>query len=366
MKIAFFYNLFPGGAQRLVYEEVKYLAKHHTVDVFTISDKNEKTGFHPVSFASRKFIYPFSLVSKRAGVPKRIAKDWNNFISLDTLHKQIAYDIDQKKYDIVVVHPDFYTQAPFLLKYLQTKSIYYCHEWLRIAYEKELRFTEDVTIVKNIYEKISREWRKHIDKENAQKATYIVTNSKYTQEHVKKAYKKDTFVCYPGVDTRVFTPQEIEKKYDLFFVGAKDKINGYIFLQKILNTFSTPLTVFYLQDDNNPFLSDRELVKVYNQSKIALCLSYNEPFGIVPLEAMSCQVPVLAVDEGGYKETIDTSKTGYLLPRDVDIFCKKISELLKHTDKAELLGRTGREYVVKKFTWKKHTKEFERLLQSLV
>jgi glycosyltransferase involved in cell wall biosynthesis len=365
MKIAFFYNLFPGGAQRLVYEQVKYLAKQHTVDVYTLKDKKE-TGFNPVSFAFEQCTYPFSLASKTVRIPKRVAKDWNNFISLEKLHKKIAHDIDKKKYDIVVVHPDFYTQAPFLLKYLQTKSIYYCHEWLRIAYEKELGFTEDVFIGKKLYEKITRQWRKHIDKENVKKATYIVANSKYTQEHVKKAYKKDAFVCYPGVDTNVFTLQKIEKKYDVFFVGAKDKINGYMFLQKILTNYPTPLTVFYLQDDNNPFLSDRELVKVYNQSKIALCLSYNEPFGIVPLEAMSCQVPVLAVDEGGYKETIDTSKTGYLLPRDVDIFCKKISELLKHTDKAELLGRTGREYVVKKFTWKKHTKEFERLLQSLV
>jgi glycosyltransferase involved in cell wall biosynthesis len=126
------------------------------------------------------------------------------------------------------------------------------------------------------------------------------------------------------------------------------------------------LTVFYLQDDTNIFLSDRELVKVYNQSRITLCLSYNEPFGIVPLEAMSCQIPVLAVDEGGYKETIENGKTGCLLPRDVNIFCKKVAELLKHTDKAEFLGSKGREHVLKKFTWEKHTKEFEKLLQSFV
>jgi hypothetical protein len=98
MKIAFFYNLFPGGAQRLVYEQVKYLAKQHTVDVYTLKDKKE-TGFNPVSFAFEQCTYPFSLASKTVRIPKRVAKDWNNFISLEKLHKKIAHDIDKKKYD---------------------------------------------------------------------------------------------------------------------------------------------------------------------------------------------------------------------------------------------------------------------------
>lgn len=45
-----------------------------------------------------------------------------------------------------------------------------------------------------------------------------------------------------------------------------------------------------------------------------ICVSKNEDFGMVAIESMSCGVPVIAVDEGGYRETMVAGETGYLIP----------------------------------------------------
>jgi glycosyltransferase involved in cell wall biosynthesis len=366
MKLAFFYNVAAGGALRVVEQQVAYLSKKHTVDIYTFTNTQNQKDIDPLEHASHVFDYSFSLEPHSAFLPKRLGKDIQNFFTLKKVHKNIAKDIDKKGYDAVVVHPDMYTQAPFLLQFLQTPSVYYCHEWLRIVYEKELAFTQSVMMGKRMYEYVTRAYRKHIDKTNTQKATYIVANSKFTQNHVKQAYGRDAIVCYPGVDPTIFKPTNEKKIYDLFFVGAKDFINGYTFLQEIVSKYPQSLKVQYLQDNEDIFVSDNDLRVMYNKSKIVMCLSYNEPFGIVPLEAMSCGIPVLAVAQGGYKETITTGKTGYILPRDEYAFCEKIEKLLTNVVLAKELGKSGREEIMKHWTWEIHVRNFERQLQGFL
>ena len=55
----------------------------------------------------------------------------------------------------------------------------------------------------------------------------------------------------------------------------------------------------------------------------SLCLLYTpmeEHFGIVPLEAMSVGTPVIAVDSGGPKETVENKETGFLCSSSSKVF----------------------------------------------
>ena len=52
----------------------------------------------------------------------------------------------------------------------------------------------------------------------------------------------------------------------------------------------------------------------------SIALAKEENFGIVALESMSCGIPVISVDEGGFRETIVHGKTGLLMPKEFTIY----------------------------------------------
>jgi len=70
---------------------------------------------------------------------------------------------------------------------------------------------------------------------------------------------------------------------------------------------------------------------------------WEEPFGIVAIEAMSRGTAVIASDSGGPREIIENGNTGFLVPPgDVNILSDKIVEILKSKELAETLGRNSR------------------------
>ena len=68
-----------------------------------------------------------------------------------------------------------------------------------------------------------------------------------------------------------------------------------------------------------------------------------ESFGLAALEAMACEVPVIASDVGGLREVIDDGKDGFLLPaRDVDAMARAAIDLLRQPQRAREMGRAAR------------------------
>ncbi len=65
------------------------------------------------------------------------------------------------------------------------------------------------------------------------------------------------------------------------------------------------------------FVSDKELKKLYAECKGFITTAKDEDFGMTVIEAQASGKPVIAGDEGGYKETILDGKTGTLI-RDID------------------------------------------------
>src|SRR5258708_1780159 len=124
MKIALYYHLNFGGAKRVVMEHAKGLKeKGHSVDLYAVNLENDI--FDPSPYCENVFNYSFSL-SSSFPFSKRIIQDYKNFFTYKKLHQKIAHDVDSRKYDIILAHPDKFTQAPFLLQFVSTKSIYYC------------------------------------------------------------------------------------------------------------------------------------------------------------------------------------------------------------------------------------------------
>src|SRR6202000_2131430 len=61
-------------------------------------------------------------------------------------------------------------------------------------------------------------------------------------------------------------------------------------------------------------VNNTEKIALYSHAEVFCCPSIYEPFGIINLEAMACEVPVVASAVGGIKEVVLPGETGWLLP----------------------------------------------------
>jgi alpha-maltose-1-phosphate synthase len=111
----------------------------------------------------------------------------------------------------------------------------------------------------------------------------------------------------------------------------------------------------------------REKIKVlYSHARVFACPSLYEPFGIINLEAMACETPVVGSHVGGIPEILVEGKTGYLIPLEsvsrtnfnplhpIDFqkaFAAKINALLDDQELATAMGKAGRIRVLEKFSW---------------
>ena len=111
----------------------------------------------------------------------------------------------------------------------------------------------------------------------------------------------------------------------------------------------------------------REKIKVlYSHARVFTCPSLYEPFGIINLEAMACETPVVGSAVGGIPEIIVEGQTGFLIPlesvsrtdfnpknpeRYQKEFAQKVNHLLDNEELADKMGKAGRERVLDKFSW---------------
>jgi alpha-maltose-1-phosphate synthase len=100
------------------------------------------------------------------------------------------------------------------------------------------------------------------------------------------------------------------------------------------------------------------LVQILSHASVFVCPSVYEPFGLVNLEAMACEAPVVATRVGGIPEVVADGETGVLVDLDEDDpegfardLANEVNALLDDGGLAAALGRAGRRRVLEHFTW---------------
>ena len=123
-----------------------------------------------------------------------------------------------------------------------------------------------------------------------------------------------------------------------------------------------------------------EMIQLYSHARVFCCPSIYEPFGIINLEAMACEAPVVGSATGGIKEVVVDGKTGVLVPFDrepstgfpvnPDRFARdlaaKVSDLLADPAKCTQFGKAGRKRVEQTFSWTAIAAQTIELYEKLI
>jgi starch synthase len=121
------------------------------------------------------------------------------------------------------------------------------------------------------------------------------------------------------------------------------------------------------------FISREDLIRLHSHASVFVCPSIYEPFGLVILEAMACETPVVASRVGGIPEIVVEGETGYLVdfnPADPDAFTSalagRLEQLLGDAALAARMGKAGRERVVQNFGWRAIASQTVQLYDTLL
>lgn len=114
-------------------------------------------------------------------------------------------------------------------------------------------------------------------------------------------------------------------------------------------------------------LPKEDLIVLYSGASVFVCPSVYEPFGIINLEAMACETPVVASAVGGIPEVVIPDQTGLLVPlsprSETDVepadpgrysagLAAAINRLLRSPEESEAMGKRARRRVEDQFSWK--------------
>jgi glycosyltransferase involved in cell wall biosynthesis len=310
------------------------------------------------------------------------------FIDLESIilqrikQRKLAKHIDSKNFDLCFVSHDRHSQAPWILRFLKTPTVFLCQEPTRALFEEFLKIDPSLPLPNRIYEKINRQVRKNIEIVSAKKATVTVANSYFSVESIFRSYGVNAIPVHLGVDPKEYFPKKIAKKNQLLVIGNNEpqkdlklsieavslvdkKIRPVLVIASPRKNSMKPIVNFAKKKGVDIklllSLSQKDLCTVYNQSRVTLALAHLEPFGLSVVESMACGTPVIAVCEGGFRETVTHKKTGLLTERNPQKIADSISMLLSNSELQSEMGKNGVEAVKKFFTWEKTVSKLEKI-----
>ena len=167
-------------------------------------------------------------------------------------------------------------------------------------------------------------------------------------------------VALKGLDFSLKALKLLKKnnpKIHLIIIGAPKK-NGHT--EKLIKQLNIEDNVFFKKN-----ISKEEIKELYSTSSIAIVSSLYEGFGYPVIEAMSCEVPLIATNISSIPELVRSY--GILIdPKDEKKLSFNIEKVLNNYDDYKDNAIKGRQHVIETFNWHKITAEYEKILYKTI
>jgi starch synthase len=246
---------------------------------------------------------------------------------------------------------------------------------------------------------------------------------------VSEGMRRDVLSCYPdvdpdrvtvlhnGIDTEEYAPDHgtdvltrlgvDPDRPSVVFVGRITRQKGLPYLLRAARSFDPAVQLVLcagapdtpeiaaevetlvdgLREDRDGviwierMLPRPDVVQLLTHASVFVCPSIYEPMGIVNLEAMACEAPVVATATGGIPEVVADGETGLLVPieqtadgtgtpvdpdRFIADLADRINVLIAEPERAAVMGKAGRRRAIDHFSWSRIAHRTHALYDSLL
>jgi len=249
--------------------------------------------------------------------------------------------------------------------------------------------------------------KKRILQKNIMYAKAIASTSNVMAEELKREVpiiNKEIHITPFGVDTQKFKKTDCKRTDNNFNIGIIKKLERkygieYLILavEKLIQKLTENQEIelansikVYIYGDGTQEESLRNLIKEHDLSKYiflmgkipnnvvpeklnefdAFCATSvlnSESFGVAVVEAMACEVPVVATNVDGFSEVMENEKTGYIVEkRNINQIAEALEILLKNEKLRKQFGKNGRRRVLENYDWKDNVEKMKKIYINII
>jgi glycosyltransferase involved in cell wall biosynthesis len=364
MKILFiepFLFRFARGIERFTLDLANQLVKKN-IDVSILCWK-EKKKYHLTEIDSRVKI--FEIPTFRYYVAKTVIPFY-------------IFHLFKYQYDIINI---------FFPCYGESEAIKFVSKFKRLRYNINFHYP---------VEQVPHKYKEFQEYGLIKNVDMLVSVSRFVANGVKRYFKRESVVIYNGIDCKKFirldlvsTEVEKIKKHNnqkiLLTVGALEERKG---IQKVIEALPVlkrqGINFRYIilgEGDYKYYLEKRiqelclsenvvllgahsDLLPYYNLADVFLLLSYGEAFGLVLIEAMACELPVIVSQQPPFDEIINDSCGIMVNENNPEEVSQAILKLLENDNLRKEMGKKAREYILKNFSWDIIANKYLKLFES--
>ncbi|GAB1410275.1 glycosyltransferase [Desulfovibrionales bacterium] len=229
-------------------------------------------------------------------------------------------ELDLRDYDLVISSES--GPAKGVLTRPDALHICYCHSPMRYIWDLYPEYRQHAGRVRRLLFAPLAHYLRQWDVTSAARVDQFVANSAFVRQRIRKFYRREATVIHPPVDTTFWSAGACEPGQYFLFVGELVPYKRADLAIAACTALQVPLVVVgdgpersRLENMAGPqvrFMGrvPDDTLRTLMGSCSALLFPGVEDFGLVPVEAMSCGKPVLALAAGGALETVLPNQTG--------------------------------------------------------